>query len=476
MASKPWVSQGSKQAGRRVGTSSGRNRKDSMLKPMPELQVVKIPTDELVEYRNNAKLHPSFHVEQIVESIEEFGFNNPILAWHNDEGEAEIVAGHGRLMAARKLGIEELPVVFLDHLSDEARRAYLLVDNQLTMNTGFDLAALSDELEAITSIDMSQFDFDVSTDGEFEGLQEVGDVPGGILEERFGFVPFSIIDASSQRWQSRKREWLATGIRSELGRDGELLFGKMPENIMKNQKLAKQTSIFDPVLCELDYTWFTNHGDSILDPFAGGSVRGIVAGMMGRSYTGIDLREEQVSENIRQSEELHVDGAEWFSGDSLDMDNILGDRMFDHVFTCPPYGDLEVYSSDERDISNMSTDDFNDVYSEIIRVASRHLRDDRFMTVVVGNYRDRHGSVQDLQGVTVRAAESAGLRYYNDCILETAIGTLPIRTGNQFSKTRKVGRRHQYVLNFVKGDERAATVRLEEIEVPDLEQFMDEGV
>lgn len=126
---------------------------------MPELQVVKIPTDELVEYRNNAKLHPSDHVEQIVESIEEFGFNNPILAWHNDDGEAEIVAGHGRLMAARKLGIEELPVVFLDHLSDEARRAYLLVDNQLSMVTGFDAEILKDELDAITTIDMGQFDF-----------------------------------------------------------------------------------------------------------------------------------------------------------------------------------------------------------------------------------------------------------------------------------------------------------------------------
>lgn len=137
---------------------------------MPELRVVKIPTDELVEYRNNAKLHPSDHVEQIAESIDEFGFNNPILAWHNDEGEAEIVAGHGRLMAARKLGIEELPVVFLDHLGDEARRAYLLVDNQLSMVTGFDFATLQSELDAITEIDMSEYDFDAIDVGEIDEL------------------------------------------------------------------------------------------------------------------------------------------------------------------------------------------------------------------------------------------------------------------------------------------------------------------
>lgn len=150
---------------------------------MPELQVVKIPTDELVEYRNNSKLHPTSHVEQIVESIEEFGFNNPILAWHNDDGEAEIVAGHGRLMAARKLGIEELPVVFLDHLSDEARRAYLLVDNQLTMNTGFDVEVLTNELDAITDIDMSEFGFDDMIEFDFGDMSEVPDLDEDNYEE-----------------------------------------------------------------------------------------------------------------------------------------------------------------------------------------------------------------------------------------------------------------------------------------------------
>lgn len=125
---------------------------------MPELEVVKVRTEDLLEYRNNAKLHPSEQVEQIVASIEEFGFNSPILAWHNDSGEPEIVAGHGRLMAARKLGLDELPVVFLDHLSEEQRRAYILVDNKLTMNSDFDIPTLDLELMDI-SIDMSAFGF-----------------------------------------------------------------------------------------------------------------------------------------------------------------------------------------------------------------------------------------------------------------------------------------------------------------------------
>lgn len=137
------------------------------MRPMPQLKVTEIPTDELVEYENNAKLHPHEQIDQIASSIQEFGFNSPILAWHNDEGEPEIVAGHGRLMAARKLGIEKMPVVFLDHMSEEQRRAYILVDNKLTMNSDFDFEILADELAALDSFDTAEFGFAESVDEAF---------------------------------------------------------------------------------------------------------------------------------------------------------------------------------------------------------------------------------------------------------------------------------------------------------------------
>ena len=138
------------------------------MKPMPELEITEVPTEELLEYPRNSKLHPHEQVDQIANSIEEFGFNSPILAWHNDDGEPEIVAGHGRLMAARKLGLEKRPVVFLDHMSEEQRRAYIIVDNQLTMNSGFDFGILADELAALPDFDMEDFgfeDFGVDADG-----------------------------------------------------------------------------------------------------------------------------------------------------------------------------------------------------------------------------------------------------------------------------------------------------------------------
>ena len=150
------------------------------MRPMPELKVEEIPTEELVEYRMNSKLHPHTQIDQIAESIDTFGFNTPILAWHNDEGEPEIIAGHGRLLAARKLGLEKLPVVFLDHLSDKQRRAFSHIENKLNLNSGFDFEILDQELEELGGdFDFADFGFeslpDVDIDSFFEESGEVAE-------------------------------------------------------------------------------------------------------------------------------------------------------------------------------------------------------------------------------------------------------------------------------------------------------------
>lgn len=241
----------------------------------------------------------------------------------------------------------------------------------------------------------------------------------------------------------------------------------------KNQSTVADngTSVFDPCLCEMNYMWFTAEGDSVIDPFAGGSVRGIVASEMGRSYTGIELRGEQVEENRKQASSICADSAPvWINGDSMDIDEHVGGAMFDHLFTCPPYGSLEVYSDDPRDLSNCGDSDFDGRYAEILRRAVDHLKDDRFATIVVGNYRDCGGFMRDLCGITVRAMEDAGCRFYNDMILVNPCGSLPIRVPKQFNASRKIGKRHQYVLNFVKGDPVRATKRLGDVVIPDLSQ------
>jgi len=227
------------------------------------------------------------------------------------------------------------------------------------------------------------------------------------------------------------------------------------------ENMAPGTSIFDPVLCELVYRWFSPVGGVVLDPFAGGSVRGIVASKLGRQYVGHELRAEQVEANRVQGSRLCGDDAHppaWFCGDSRGIDKTCADLNADLVFSCPPYADLEVYSDDPLDISTLGYKQFVDAYREIIAKSCARLKDDRFACFVVGEVRDKKGNYYNFVGDTVRAFQDAGLHFYNEAILITALGSLPIRAGRQFASGRKLGKTHQNILVFVKGDgKRAAT-------------------
>jgi len=220
---------------------------------------------------------------------------------------------------------------------------------------------------------------------------------------------------------------------------------------------ASGTSIFDPVLCELIYRWFCVPGGTALDPFAGGSVRGIVAATLGLQYVGIDLSERQVDANREQAKQICGDGAAptWIVGDSRDAATLAAGE-YDLVFSCPPYFDLEVYSDDPADLSRAGDyGEFADAYRSIIHTCVGMLKPNRFACFVVGDVRDKKGFYCNLPGDTIAAFEAAGARLYNEAILVTAVGSLPIRVGKQFASGRKLGKTHQNVLVFYKGDPKA---------------------
>jgi len=214
------------------------------------------------------------------------------------------------------------------------------------------------------------------------------------------------------------------------------------------------TSIFDPVLCELIYRWFSPPTGIVLDPFAGGSVRGIVATKLGRQYHGIDLRAEQCTANVIQARGICGENQPtWITGDStLELANA---PEADLLFSCPPYADLEVYSEDPRDLSAIASDDYKAflaIYRDIIAKGMERLKPNRFACFVVGEVRDPKGIYRNFVGDTVTAFIDAGASYYNEAILITAVGSLPIRAGRQFASGRKLGKTHQNVLVFAKGD------------------------
>lgn len=143
-----------------------------------ELKIEYLKKEDLKPYANNAKVHTADQIEQIKNSIKEFGFNDPIGIW----GENEVVEGHGRLLAVMEMDdIKEIPVIRLDNLTDEQRRAYTLVHNKLTMNTGFDFAVLEIELEGL-DIDMSEFGFEEYEHTDIDGL--FTDAPEKEAEEK----------------------------------------------------------------------------------------------------------------------------------------------------------------------------------------------------------------------------------------------------------------------------------------------------
>lgn len=219
------------------------------------------------------------------------------------------------------------------------------------------------------------------------------------------------------------------------------------------------TSIFDPVLCELAYRWFCPPGGLILDPFAGGSVRGIVASTLKRRYVGIDLSAAQLAANREQAARICADAdvaPMWIDGDSQDA-AALAPGEYDFVFSCPPYGSLERYSDDPRDLSVMTDADFLRFYRAIIGACVSMLKPDRFACFVVGDVRLTSGFYRNFPADTIAAFEAAGALLYNEAVLVTAIGSLPIRVGRQFEAGRKLGKTHQNVLVFCKGDPKRAT-------------------
>lgn len=301
----------------------------------------------------------------------------------------------------------------------------------------------------------------------------------GPLSSRCIVAPYSTLNTRDAFWLDRRRAWLGLGIKSELGRDSAMTYG-VPTTLADGKKARitvngaedTGTSVFDPMVCELAYMWWSAPGQVVWDPFAGGSVRGIVASVLGRKYVGFELRAEQVQANNEQALALKQKHGPllqtrpiWVPGDSL-VNVPAYDGEADMIFSCPPYGNLEVYSDDPADISNRTHEAFLEGYRAIVAAAVAKLKPNRFVVWVVANYRPKggKGKMVDFVGDTVRAFEDAGATYYNDIILINAVGTGALRANTNFLRGhRKVVKLHQNILVFVKGDPALAAAELPEL-------------
>jgi len=493
--------------------------------PERRLELEYVPIDDLQEWSLNPRVNDAA-AERLAGLMGQYGFVCPIIA----SPDKTIRAGHTRLKAARQAGLSEVPVIFVEFASEEEAELFAIADNKAGEWASWDEGMLADLFDQRRELGDEQI---AALSGfertEIEGLTgEREEEIRSSLREKFLVPPFSVLDARQGYWRERKEAWLSLGLQGEVGR-GEDLLGLSIMQIYKKPRggprpggknaLAKRrkkhtggdarlpaarsgnfykqkapferkhgaisvkdfaatidmseasgTSVFDPVLCELVYRWFCPKGGHILDPFAGGATRGVVASFLGFDYTGIEIRKEQVEANRRQAKDIKV-SPRWVLGDSAKMPELLGEGAeYDLVWTSPPYFDLEIYSKDINDGSAFeSYEKFIPWYESIFASCVDHLRENRFLAVVVGEIRERKGggSYRNFVGDTISTFKRLGLQYYNEIILVTEIGSLSLRAGKIFQAGRKIGKTHQNVLVFFKGNPQAIKSEFGEVDVPD---------
>ena len=415
------------------------------------MEIVYKRLDEIKPYPNNPRKNQKA-VKGVAESIKQFGFRVPIAL---DPKTDEIICGHTRYKAAKKLKMEVVPCIYLHGLSKSQIRAYRLADNKISEYSKWDEDLLLEELaELVPDFNMEDFGFKMPDDND-EG--QSGTIEEENTEKNFStgreqvvITPSSVLEPSKD-YQKIYEYWKALGIIKSDGRADDLLGDGKKALAAAGKGSLDGTSVFNPVLCQLMYEWFCPRGGIIFDPFAGGYTRGIVATKLGYEYIGIDLRQEQIDADVSKAEELELSPV-YICDDSLNADAYVQDGQADMIMTCPPYYDLEVYSEDPNDLSNMSPEDFLETYKKILEIAYRKLKDNRFFVIVIGEVRDKKGNFREFVADTIKHLTSLGMNYWNEIILRNNPATNCITARRPFSVNRKVSSIHQNVLVFYKGN------------------------
>lgn len=350
-------------------------------------------------------------------------------------------------------------IIRATNLSAEEQREFIIKDN--ASFGSWDMDALANEWD---SQDLDDWGLDVWQDnGDSEGGNGTGDSSpaNASLNDRFVVPPFSILDTRKGYWQTRKKMWRE--LIGDMGESRENTLADGETNCMAS--INKGVSLFDPVLSEICCRWFAPEaGARIFDCFAGDTQKGLVFGQCGYEFTGIELRQEQVDINNRVLADRSLP-VKYICDDGRNVAKHFDAESQDLLFSCPPYFDLEHYSDLENDASNQkSYEEFIQILHEAFVSAIGCLKENRFAVIVVGDVRDKHsGFYYDFCGDIKRIFKDGGMNLYNEIILVEAIGTLPQRV-QRYMLNRKIGKCHQNILVFYKGDPKGIKKHFPKIE------------
>jgi len=288
------------------------------------------------------------------------------------------------------------------------------------------MADIPSELEHAGNLDNVQAD--VNLFGE--------EIPRMGVMDRVGFAPISIWKPD---WKTVRelKEWVGdAGQSRELQGKAMALMGS-----------KYTTSIFNPHLAQMILSAYVPEKSRVYDPFAGGGTRGFVASAMGHTYTGVEIRQNEVDRLIERQKELGVE----FTITCADSQFYpIDEGVYDFAYTCPPYYDLEVYSPLEGDMSNVATyEEFLAMLKNSIEVTYRGLKPGALFIMVVGNFRDKKGNLRHFNGDVIRLGKEVGFTLHDELIFWGASDQAYQRLG-QFVANRRSVRVHEYIVIFKK--------------------------
>tara|TARA_R110000772_G_scaffold34550_1_gene83744 strand:+ start:513 stop:1775 length:1263 start_codon:yes stop_codon:yes gene_type:complete len=345
----------------------------------------------------------------------------------------EILGGNMRYRACKEAGLKEVYIIKADKLTDKQIEEFIVKDNVGFGEWDWDVLANDWDISELEEWGLDGFPFEQEPKEEHNKLQDTFVVP-----------PFSVLDTKKGYWQERKKYW-----RNLIGDEGESREGALAKgdtNIMAATNNG--VSLLDPVLAEIANKWFGLDNCNTFDCFAGDSVFGYISDALGNTFTGIELRQEQTDLN---NQRLKGSKSKYICDDGQNVLKHIKEDSQDLLFSCPPYFDLEVYSDLKNDASNQKEyKDFLQILDNAFTGALKCLKNNRFAVIVVGDIRDKqgfyYGFADDVKNIFIRN----GAKLYNEMIIAESIGTLPQRVG-RYMHNRKVGKCHQNVLVFYKG-------------------------
>ena len=400
------------------------------------MNIQKVKISEVKPNKDNPRTISKDKRKKLVQSIQEFPEMlkiRPIVV----DSDMVVLGGNMRLQACKDAKLKEIYIIKADELTEQQKREFIVKDNVGFGEWDWDVLANEWDIDELEGWGLDVLSPEEKVEKEVEEAH-------GKLVDTFLMPPFSILDTRQGYWMERKRLW-----RTLIQDNGETREGALSGDAGMIDKYNNGVSLLDPVLSEILIKWFCIEGGNIIDPFAGDTVMGYISGYRGYNFTGIEIRKEQADVNNARVKEF---GGKYINDDGQNVLKHVGEGTQDMMFSCPPYFDLEVYSDLENDASNQDTyEEFIEIIRNALTDGLKTLKDNRFATIVIGDIRKNDGFyrrfVDDINTIMVQG----GAQLYNELILVEPLGTLPQRV-NRYMGWRKIGKCHQNILVFYKGD------------------------